>query len=219
MDAGFAEQNADNERRWDANAAWWDARIGDGNDFQDLLIEPATLDLLDLAPGMAVLDIACGGGRLARRMAALGARVTAFDQSPSFIELARQRTPGELPIDYRVCNATDAVDLAALGQRGFDRAVCTMALMDMPDIAPLLAALPSLLSARGSFVFSVTHPCFHSAPSERFCELTEGSDGRYTPRAGVRVLGYRAPTARLTEGIVGQPEAQWVFHRSLTDLL
>lgn len=215
----FAEQNHDNLRRWSANARWWDDRIGDGNDFQDLLIEPATLDLLDLSPGLRVLDIACGGGRFARRMAALGVRVTAFDQTAEFIDCARARTPADLAIDYRICDATDAQALAQLGHGCFDRAVCTMALMDMPEIAPLMAALPDLLAPGGSFVFSVTHPCFHSALAERYCELGEGADGRAQTRAGVKVHGYRTAAARLVEGIVGQPEPQWVFRRSLTDLL
>jgi hypothetical protein len=44
--AEFPEQGDDNRRIWDANARWWDDRIGDGNDFQTLLIEPATERLL-----------------------------------------------------------------------------------------------------------------------------------------------------------------------------
>ena len=135
MAGEFGHLNDDNRARWSANAAWWDQRIGDGNDFQDLLIEPATLELLALEPGHRVLDIACGGGRLARRMAALGARVTAIDQAPDFIDLARSRTCPDLPVDYRVGDATDPAVLATLGA-DYDRIVCTMALMDMPEIAP-----------------------------------------------------------------------------------
>jgi hypothetical protein len=38
----FPEHTAENRRIWNANARWWDDRIGEGNDFQALLIEPAT---------------------------------------------------------------------------------------------------------------------------------------------------------------------------------
>jgi len=31
----FGHLNDDARARWDANAEWWDARIGDGNDFQE----------------------------------------------------------------------------------------------------------------------------------------------------------------------------------------
>jgi SAM-dependent methyltransferase len=45
--------------------------------------------LLELEPGMDVLDLACGHGRIANRLAARGARVTGLDATPLFLELAR----------------------------------------------------------------------------------------------------------------------------------
>src|SRR5215831_20453665 len=85
----FPELAEENLETWNANAAWWDDRIGDGNDFQDYLIEPASERLLAICPGDYILDIACGAGRFARRMANLGGRVIAIDQSTEFIERAR----------------------------------------------------------------------------------------------------------------------------------
>jgi 2-polyprenyl-3-methyl-5-hydroxy-6-metoxy-1,4-benzoquinol methylase len=181
----FPEHADENRRIWDANAHWWDDRIGDGNDFQTLLIEPATERLLAISPGDVILDIACGAGRFARRMAELGARVVAFDQSENFIERARERTPEESPIEYHVLDAADPEALAALGMRRFDKAVCTMALMDMPQIDPLPALLTSLLKPGGRFVFSVTHPCFHSAAIQRYAEMYEEEAGRHIIRTGV----------------------------------
>lgn len=55
--------------------------------------------LLELAPGMDVLDLACGHGRIANRLAARGARVTGLDRSSVFLERAR-RDAGELDVDY-----------------------------------------------------------------------------------------------------------------------
>lgn len=45
--------------------------------------------LLDLRPGMTVLDLACGHGRLANRLAARGCRVTGLDITPVFLDRAR----------------------------------------------------------------------------------------------------------------------------------
>ncbi|HEX6472348.1 MAG TPA: methyltransferase domain-containing protein, partial [Streptosporangiaceae bacterium] len=45
--------------------------------------------LLDLEPGMEVLDLACGHGRIANRLAARGCRLTGLDATPHFLELAR----------------------------------------------------------------------------------------------------------------------------------
>lgn len=215
----FPEHVEENRRIWDANARWWDDQIGDGNDFQTLLIEPATEHLLDVSAGDTILDVACGAGRFARRMASLGARVVAFDTSSAFIARARERTPPDASIDYRVLDAASLDDMLSLGAGSFDKAVCTMALMDMPEIVPLFRALSTLLRADGRFVFSITHPCFHSATIQRFAELSEEEAGRHVLRTGVKVSSYISPSARRTEGIIGQPEAQLFFHRPIGVLL
>src|SRR5258708_39746748 len=45
--------------------------------------------LLDLRAGMSVLDLACGHGELANRLAARGCRVTGLDSSAVFLDRAR----------------------------------------------------------------------------------------------------------------------------------
>lgn len=45
--------------------------------------------LLGIEPGLEVLDCACGHGRIARRLAARGARVTGLDATPLFLQRAR----------------------------------------------------------------------------------------------------------------------------------
>jgi SAM-dependent methyltransferase len=182
----FPEHAADNRHVWDANARWWDDRIGDGNEFQTWLIEPATERLLAAAPGDTILDIACGAGRMARRIAANGARVVAFDASAAFIARARERTPVDAGIEYHVADAASPDALLALGANRFDKAVCTMALMDMPEIEPLFATLPRLLIPGGTFVFSVLHPCFLSAPNVRVAEIEDDQTGRGVVRSGSR---------------------------------
>jgi 2-polyprenyl-3-methyl-5-hydroxy-6-metoxy-1,4-benzoquinol methylase len=209
---GHADEN---RRIWDANAHWWDDRIGDGNDFQKLLVEPATEKLLKVSSGDMILDAACGAGRFARRMAELGARVVAFDHSERFIERARRRTANGVTVEYHVLDAANSSGLQSLGVHRFDKAVCTMALMDMPEIAPLLSALTQVLKPSGIFVFSVTHPCFHSAAIQRFAEMYEQEAGRHIIRTGVKVCSYITPYPKKTEGIIGQPEPQYYYHRPL----
>jgi ubiquinone/menaquinone biosynthesis C-methylase UbiE len=59
--------------------------------------------LLDLAPGMEVLDLACGHGRIANRLAQRGARVTGLDATPLFLEQARRDAAERgVEVDY-VC--------------------------------------------------------------------------------------------------------------------
>jgi 2-polyprenyl-3-methyl-5-hydroxy-6-metoxy-1,4-benzoquinol methylase len=217
--ADFPDHTDENRRIWNVNARWWDERIGEGNDFQTVLIEPATERLLNVTAGDTILDVACGAGRFARRMATLGAKVVAIDTSTEFIARARERSAADTRIDYRVLDAASLADLQSLNANRFTKAVCTMALMDMPEVDPLFRALGTLLPPDGAFVFSVTHPCFHSATMQRFAEMYEEGPGRHVIRTGVKVSAYLSPSARKTEGIVGQPEPHFFFHRPISRLL
>ena len=59
--------------------------------------------LLDLEPGMEVLDLACGHGRIANRLTQRGARVTGLDATPLFLEYARRDAAERgVEVDY-VC--------------------------------------------------------------------------------------------------------------------
>jgi len=212
----FPEYDFQTTEIWDALAEWWDDKIGDGNDFQDYLIEPATEKLLALKSGELVLDIACGAGRFTRRMAALGARITAIDHSEKFIRRAQERAGDTAErITYRVLNATDPEALLPLGEKRFDAAVCTMALMDMSSIEPLISTLPQLLKPGGRFVFSVTHPVFNSGTSRLVAEQQD-IEGKLVARYGVTVTDYAKPSHNMGLGIFGQPVPQHYFHRSIS---
>src|SRR3974377_2005111 len=92
---------------WNQNAEFWDEKMGEGNLFQRILVGPATERLLELKPGELVLEIACGNGVFARRLAQLGARVIATDFSENLLEQARKRTIGfDTSIEYRFIDAT-----------------------------------------------------------------------------------------------------------------
>jgi SAM-dependent methyltransferase len=204
---------------WETNARWWDAYYEEGSEFHLTLVAPATEELLELRPGEAVLDVACGNGAFARRMAALGADVVAFDFSEAFVDCAQRRTvEGADRIEYRVLDATDSDGLLALGENRFDAAVCTMALMDMAEIEPLAATLPRLLRPEGRFVFSIQHPCFNQTG----CRLTleeEDREGELLVTKSVKISRYMTPFPSEGIGIRGQPVPHHYFHRPLQELL
>ena len=216
--ADLASAHAETHEAWEINAAYWDDRIGEGNDFVNHLIWPATERMLALAPGERVLDVACGNGLYARRLAALGAQVVAFDFSAALIERARVRTQGQGSITYHVLDATDEAALLTLGPRSFDAAICQMALFDIADIGPLMQALSQLIKPGGRFVFSLMHPCFNN-PSTIHTAEQEDRDGEIITTYAIKVYGYLSTVARRGAAIRGQPKAQVYFHRSLQTLL
>lgn len=211
--------NQEASRIWDRNAAFWDDYFKEGNDFHRLLVSPAVERLLELQPGEQVLDVACGNGALARRLADLGAQVTACDVSPVFLERARARSAeyaGRLA--YSLVDATDEAQLLALGEGRFDAAVSTMALMDMAQIEPLFRALARLVRPGGRFVIATMHPCFNSNSPHKLLEETD-CDGELVVTRALKIDKYITPFHTLGLGIIGQPEAQYYFHRPLHLLL
>lgn len=208
--------NDELRRIWDANASTYDARLSRPSSWQQTLVFPAVEELAEIRAGESVLEIACGSGLLAERLAAAGARVVAADLSEGMLDATRARLAGT-DVEVRAVDATDPEQLRALSGP-FDACVATMALMDMSTVEPLAEALPSLLAPRGRFVFSVTHPSFNNGRHSLVTEVREQEDG-YAEEHAVKVWGYSTPRAHRGIGIVGQPELQWYFHRSLSDLL
>ncbi len=208
--------NKEIQRIWDANAAFWDDYMDEGNYLQRLLISPTAERLLEIQPGQIILDIACGNGNFSRRMAVLGAQVIAFDFSPVFIERARQRSDqyGD-QISYHLIDATNREQLLSLGKERFNAAVCNMALMDIPEIKPLIETLPLVLRPGGRFVFSILHPCFNSIGSSKIIE-EEDHEGELITRYGIKTSSYINPTMSKGLGVIGQPEPQFYFHRPLS---
>jgi 2-polyprenyl-3-methyl-5-hydroxy-6-metoxy-1,4-benzoquinol methylase len=203
---------------WEANAAYWDTKIGEGNDFVNTLIWPATERLLGPVAGERVLDIACGNGLYARRLAALGAQVDAFDFSAKLIEHAAARTTDANRITYHVLDATDEAALLKLGACAFDAAICQMALFDMAEIRPLARAMARLLKPGGRFLFSVIHPSFNQPASTHVAEQDD-RDGEIVTTYALKVTGYLSASMRRGAAIRGQPQPQIYFHRPLHMLL
>ncbi len=226
--------NEETRQAWDSNAAFWDGKMGEGNDFVNILQWPAILRLLDPQPGQRILDIATGNGLTARRLAAFGAVISAFDFSSELIKLARTRTAPGLRITYYVLDATDeSALLGTFGTSGssgtsgaadtsitsppslhFNSALCNMALFDMADIEPLFHVLPRLLKPGGIFVFTITHPAFNNTSSVHVAEEMD-VEGEIKTVYSVKVSQYMTPNQAHGAAMRNQPRPQLYFERPL----
>ena len=205
---------------WNANAAYWDERMGEGNDFVNVLIWPALERMLDVRAGERVLDVACGNGLYARRLAALGAEIVATDFAAEMIAHAQARpSPAVGKITYAVLDATDESALVGLGEgafgeRPFDAAICMNAIFDMAAVEPLMRGVSRLLRPGGRFVFSLLHPCFNNSDTTLMAEQ-QYREGETVITYSVKVSGYMTPSAQRGTALVGQPKPHVYFERPL----
>ncbi|WBQ08656.1 class I SAM-dependent methyltransferase [Kribbella sp. CA-293567] len=135
----------------------------EGLGLNDELEIPAMAALLPPAAGLRVLDLGCGEGGLAQRLAVGGAvGVLAVDASAAMLATA-VRHPR---IRYRQS------DLATLEltPESFDLAVSSLVLHYLEDFDGLVGRISRWLAPGGRFVFSVEHPVV-TAP-------LEAADGR-----------------------------------------
>lgn len=214
MDA--KQLNDEGRELWNAKAKFWDDLHGDkGNQFHQTLISPAVERLLNLQAGERVLDIGCGNGVLARRLAALGCKVTGVDFSAELIRLAEARSEN---IDYHVVDATDEIALRALGEGQFDAITCTMALMDMPEILPMFRAVKRLLAVGGRFVFATMHPAFNSNNPVFLMERGD-RDGEVYTEFALKIKDYLHFSPTKGAGAPNEPNPHYYYHRPLHELL
>ena len=108
------------------------------------------LDALDLRPGEAVLDVACGPGSvttLAAVEVGPGGRVTGIDYSRAMLAIGQAKpvAPDAAPIEYHEASA----DRLPVADADFDIAICQQGLQFFPDRAAALAEMRRALRPGG----------------------------------------------------------------------
>jgi len=125
----------------------------DGNPL--IAIEEPWVDrLLGDVHGLAVVDIGCGTGRHAIRLASAGAAVHALDFSAAMLERARAKAQG-LNIIFR---AHDLAEPLPFASESFDRVVCGLVIDHITDLVGLFREMRRICRPSGFVVVSVMHP-------------------------------------------------------------
>jgi 2-polyprenyl-3-methyl-5-hydroxy-6-metoxy-1,4-benzoquinol methylase len=164
---------------WNIKAEKWNKYIGEEGDFHHREnILPVMFKLLNLKSyndpkDIEVLDVACGTGNVARKIARMGFNVKGVDYSENMLSyaIAKNKELG-LTIEYNQLDATKIQDYFRADT--FDIIYCNMALMDMDNFEIVLQGISKLLKDRGIFVFSITHPIF-SWPTAQTIRIPDDS--------------------------------------------
>lgn len=152
------------------------AEIYDGDDNPLVAIEePHVQHLLGGVRGLAVLDVGCGTGRHAIRLASAGAQVTALDFSEGMLQKARLK-PEASSITFL---AHDLAHPFPFTVQSFDRVVCGLVLDHIADLDLLFSEMGRVCRAHGTIVASVMHPAMMlRGVQARFRDPTTGQEVR-----------------------------------------
>jgi len=126
--------------------AWAEAYDQPGNQLIDLE-QPVVWKILDGLPRGVALDAACGTGRHAEHLAALGHAVIGVDISPEMLAVARAKIPSA---DFREGD----LHQLPVPSKHVDIVVCALALTHVPELAPVLTEFVRVLRPGGHLVIS-----------------------------------------------------------------
>lgn len=195
------------QTHWGEVADWYDRLVGDeGSEYQQKVVHPGVLRLLQPQRGEAVVDIACGQGALCRVLHDRGADVTGVDAAEPLVRAARDRGPAG--VRYFIA---DARELAFLPADHFAAAACVLAIQNLHPVPPVFQGVARLLRPDGRFVVVMMHPCFRGPK-----ETSWGWDSK-TGTQYRRVDRYLLPRKTPIQTHPGSdPDVYiWSFHRPL----
>ena len=154
---------------WDRNSAWWQRAFTEGEDAE---YEEQILPLVEfnLKGARRVLDVGCGEGQVARRVARLGTDVVGIDASMAQVAAAHDRGG---PAQFVRARAEQLPCLSG----SFDAVVLCLALEHVDPFEPAISEIARVLVPGGLFLLFLTHPLLQT-PESGWVE-DEGSGKRY----------------------------------------
>lgn len=120
----------------------------------------AAKGLLPLRPGMSIIDLGCGDGRISIPLVEHSGTLLLVDASKGMLDLARRIVPAQASNRVRF----ECTDLAAFKTtEQFDVVLCIGVLAHVPDIGATLAQLAGLVAPGGSALIQITDDSYRMA--------------------------------------------------------
>lgn len=146
-----------NEAQWERHARWWQHGYSAGADPE---YEEQILPLVarHVRGARRVLDIGCGEGQVARRIASTGAEVVGLDPTAGQVTVARARAGGPRYLRARA-------EALPCPSGAFDTVVLCLALEHVDAFETAVHEVARVLEPGGRFVLLLCHPLLQAPGS------------------------------------------------------
>jgi len=154
-----------------------------------LLEEPLVERMLGDVRGLDLLDVGCGTGRHAVRLAQAGARVVGVDFSPGMLAKARAK-PGAERVEFHEADVSAPLPFA---DAAFDRVLACLVLDHVFDLPAFFGQLRRVCRPGGFVLASTLHPAM----------LLRGVQARFHEPDTGRVIQPRSAPNRVSDYVMG----------------
>lgn len=196
---------------WGKVAPWYDKLVGEkGQYFHKQIILPGVLTLLELKPGMSLLDLGCGQGVLERALPK-GISYTGVDVAADLVAFAKTHSQHQQHV-FLVADVTRPLVLPPVS---FDRLTIVLALQNMQNWDGVFDNIQALLKVGGKAVLVLNHPYF------RIPRQTAWGDDERTKQQYRKVFRYMSAMEIPIEMDPGRggTKITWSYHRPLCELI
>ena len=154
LDSGASVGSA---HEWDEIAVQRDELIKSGNDYSlQYVLLPCIVNEIDALDKKTIIDCGCGTGTLTKIVASHAETMVGIDISSKSIEIAKKF---ESASNLQYVN-TSIEEYSQINSSTATLCVSNMVLMNTGNLNEIIDSIYKLLIPGGSFVFTISHPCY-----------------------------------------------------------
>lgn len=202
-------QSIKSDTSWQNVSRWYNRSVGlSGQYYQQRLVMPNSLKLLNLQPSSSLLDLACGQGILARNIPA-STEYYGIDIAPSLIKFAQKNNRSK---NHHFFTGDIARPLP-FPKNNFTHVAIILALQNIEKGQQVIVNVAARLSEKGKLLIVLNHPCFR-IPRQSSWEIDEKNKIQYR-----RINRYFSPLKIPINMHPGQKQETltWSFHNPVSN--
>ena len=143
------------ETSWGSVASWYKKMVEDKDSYQNQVILPKLMNLLDIKKDEVILDLGCGVGYFCQKYFENNAKVIGVDIGEESIEVAKANTSSEI-----VYHANTAEKLPFVTNSSVDKITIILALQNIKFVDKVIAEAGRVLKKNGKLIVVLNHPYF-----------------------------------------------------------